>query len=59
MFDIYDDSELLKLFRFNRNTLYITDLLHKDLYPLTGRSQSIDVLTKVLLTLRYFIHHRL
>ena len=59
-FDIYDDSELLECYRFNRNKmLFITDLLHKDLCVLTGRSQSIDVVTKVLLTLRYFVHHRL
>ena len=57
---IYDDSELLERYRFNRNKiLYITDLLHKDLCPLTGMSQSIDAVTKVLLTLRYFVHHRL
>ena len=55
LFDIYDDSELLEeRYRFNRNKiLYITDLLHKDLCPLT------DAVTKVLLTLRYFVHHRL
>ena len=59
-FDIYDDSELLEWYRFNRNEiLYITDLLHKDLCPLTGMSQSIDAITKVLLTLQYFVHHRL
>ena len=47
-------------YRFNRNTIvYITDLLHKDLCPLTGGSQSIDAVTKVLLTLRYFVHYRL
>ena len=35
--DIYDDSELLERYRFNRNKiLYITDLLHNDLCPLTG-----------------------
>ena len=57
---IYDDSELLERYRFNRNNiLYIIDLLHKDLCPLTGVSQSIDAVTKVLLTLRYFVHHRL
>ena len=61
LFDIYDDSELLEeRYRFNRNKiLYITDLLHKDLCPLTGMSQSTDAVTKVLLTLRYFVHHRL
>ena len=53
-FDIYYDSELLKWYRFNRNKiLYITDLLHKDLCPLTGMGQSIDAVTKVLLTLQY------
>ena len=56
-FDIYDDSELLEWYRFNRNKiLYITDLLHKYLCPLTGMSQAV---TKVLLTLQYFVHHRL
>ena len=38
-FDIYDDSELLERYRFNRNKiLYITDLLHKDLCPLGASS---------------------
>ena len=61
VFDIYEIViELLELYKFNRNKiLYITDLLHKDLYPLTGVSQSIDAVTKVLLTLQYFVHHRL
>ena len=60
IFDIYDDvdSELLGRYRFNRNKIYITDLLYKDLCPLTGMSQSIDAVTKVLLTLRYFTHHQ-
>ena len=54
-FDIYDDSELLEWYRFNGNKiLYISDLLHKYLCPLTGMSQAV---TKVLLTLRYFVHH--
>ena len=58
--DIYDDTDLLERYRFNRNKiLYITDLLHKDVCPLTGMSQSIDAVTKVLMKLRYFIHHRL
>ena len=53
-FDIYDDSEHLEWYRVNRyEIVYITDLLHKDLCPL------IDAVTKVLLTLRYFGHHRL
>ena len=39
--------------------LYITDLLHKDLCPLTGMSQSIDTVTKMLLTLQYFVYHQL
>ena len=57
---IYDDSELLERYRFNSNKiLYITDLSRKDLCPLTGMSQSIDAVTKVLLTLWYFVHHRL
>ena len=56
---MYDDSELLERYRFNRTKiLYIIDLLHRDLCPLTGMSQSIDVVTKVLLTPRYFVHHR-
>ena len=39
LFYIYDDSELLERYRFNRSEiLYITDLLHEDLCPLTGRS---------------------
>ena len=60
VFDIYDDSELLEQYRFNRNKiLYITDLLYKNLCHLTGMSQSIDAVTKALLTLPYFVHHRL
>ena len=59
-FHTYDISELLEWYRFNRNKiLYITDPLHKDLCLLTGMSQSIDAVTKVLLTLQYFVHHRL
>ena len=52
-------SELLEWYRFNRNKIYITDLLLKDLCPLTGMSQSIDAVTKVLLTLQYLVHYRL
>ena len=34
---MYDDSELLKRYRFIRNEiLYITDLLHKDVCPLSS-----------------------
>ena len=59
-FDSYDDNEFLERYRFNTNKiLYITDLLHKDLCPLNGMSQSIDAVTKELLALRYFVHHRL
>ena len=43
----------MEWYRFNKNKIsYITDLLHRDLGPLT------DAVTKVLLTLRYFVHHR-
>ena len=43
--DIYDNDELLERYRFNMNKIvYITDLLHKESCPLTGRSQSIDTL---------------
>ena len=35
-FDIDDDSELLERYRFNRKKIvYITDILHTDLCPLT------------------------
>ena len=34
-------------------------VLHKDLCPLTGMSQSIDAVTNVPLILRYFVHHQL
>ena len=49
---MYDDSELLERYIYNRNTIVcITDIFHKDLCPLTGRSQSIDAIAKVVLTL--------
>ena len=53
-FYIYDNvgSERLERYRFNRNKiLYITDLLQKDLCSLNCMRQSIDAVTKVLLTL--------
>ena len=43
-FDIYDDSELLEWYR--NKILYITDLLHKDLCPLTGMSNPLMPLPK-------------
>ena len=43
--DIYDDDELLERYRFNVNKIvYITGLFHKDLCPLTRRSQFNDTL---------------
>ena len=36
-FDIYDDSERLERYRFNRNKIfYITHILYKNVCPLIG-----------------------
>ncbi|XP_041347098.1 putative nuclease HARBI1 isoform X1 [Gigantopelta aegis] len=52
--NLYNDFELVERYRFDRNSIeYITDLLAKDICPLTHRSQSVDAVTKVLVTLRY------
>ncbi|CAC5403276.1 HARBI1 [Mytilus coruscus] len=53
--DLYDDLELVKRFRFDRQTiLQIADLLQEDLESSTLRNHAIPPVMKVLIALRFY-----